>query len=376
MKPLSKENDSRLQGCTSQSDNNNAQFKNPNNSKINFPLPIFNHELSSFVSSKTTIKSLEELFPGTQAVSIHYRRHPKYKRNHEKNETYIVHSLKTLPELFIQLTDLYKSESEDNENHFVLRYIVQEGNAWFAKEGTDFAHYRMTGALAKDSSCMAAGNLFFSKDFKELIAINHESGDFEPQSQSMKWLLIILFINKKNLHFNFLDSLKIKCRQPSHTYTFSINEIEQWVKNINPKICAPFLNQPQMSKIVDYSKISSETKARQSRLGYTKDPELAQQLFASDNPIPSSVPANTSNHDHVARKLFGNSQKSDASPAFKKASPNLGGALQDIITVNNTNFGIFTPQPNLESNPEFISQRENDETHTPKRCKFNPTYYN
>ena len=43
-----------------------------------------------------------------------------------------------------------------------------------------------------NKTCLAAGNLVFDKDFKTIVSVNNQSGDFKPSMTSIIWSLIML----------------------------------------------------------------------------------------------------------------------------------------------------------------------------------------
>ena len=85
-----------------------------------------------------------------------------------------------------------------------IRYLVDTNKQlWFAEEGCASAiipaHYQMTGNPASSARCIAAGNIIFSADYKNIIAINHKSGDFRPGFDSIRWPLAILIAHERVL---------------------------------------------------------------------------------------------------------------------------------------------------------------------------------
>jgi len=72
-----------------------------------------------------------------------------------------------------------------------VRYLVDKNNIlWLAKEGKP----SRTIPRHKDMgiNCKAAGNLYFDYETLDLVRLNHSSGDFEPDVNSLMWPLAIL----------------------------------------------------------------------------------------------------------------------------------------------------------------------------------------
>jgi hypothetical protein len=81
-----------------------------------------------------------------------------------------------------------------------IRYLVDMNNQlWFAEEGgagrTIPAHYQM----GDTEWCITAGNIKFSKDYKQIELINHKSS-FKPSLDSIKWVVAILIANEELLN--------------------------------------------------------------------------------------------------------------------------------------------------------------------------------
>jgi hypothetical protein len=102
------------------------------------------------------------------------------------------------------LIEKIKTNSGEEENTHTVRFLVDiYARLWFAEEGGPSkiipAHYQITGDAANSARCITAGNIKFSADHREIISINHKSGDFRPPFDTLKWVLAILIANEDRL---------------------------------------------------------------------------------------------------------------------------------------------------------------------------------
>jgi hypothetical protein len=113
------------------------------------------------------------------------------------------HVIVTLNNISTLVNELKHSELDDfkerfyNENDptysekYSLRYLVTPNmQILFAKEGQ--LSKSIPGHRHMADTCLAAGNIFFSKDYSRFTLITHDSGDFKPNANSLLWPLIIL----------------------------------------------------------------------------------------------------------------------------------------------------------------------------------------
>lgn len=139
--------------------------------------------------------------PGDVFTKDNLETPPKFRSIHHnlgrisRASTFNIYPLSELPALIEVLR-----AKVDPKLKLKIRYMVDTaGKLWLAEEGGASslipAHYQMTGASAKEASCIAAGNITFSEDYKTIDVINHKSGDFVPAFDSLKWLLAILVAN-------------------------------------------------------------------------------------------------------------------------------------------------------------------------------------
>ncbi len=123
---------------------------------------------------------------------------PKIQSGSERpvaNYNYHVYSYGALPVLIQQLKDIPRDPDESYEqdqlSRFSVRYIVDlDWNLWFAQEGK-------TGGSVPAHSDMrsksyAAGNIFFSEDYKLITKITNKSGHFQPLPASLMWAIAAL----------------------------------------------------------------------------------------------------------------------------------------------------------------------------------------
>jgi hypothetical protein len=74
---------------------------------------------------------------------------------------------------------------------FCVRYLVStDKQILFAREGRPSQYIPQHKQIR--STCLAAGNIYFSQDFKSIRKIDHCSGDFHPNTSSLVWPLAIL----------------------------------------------------------------------------------------------------------------------------------------------------------------------------------------
>lgn len=137
-----------------------------------------------------TLKELSALFTArlTEDISFAPVRRPPATPRRDRTSKHTLYPIEHLSEL---ITELEKLDDDEGNKKFSVRYLVDEEHVlWLAREGKPGryvpAHRQMR------ESCLAAGNIFFSKDFTQITKINHQSGDFHPDAASLLWPLAIL----------------------------------------------------------------------------------------------------------------------------------------------------------------------------------------
>ena len=116
-------------------------------------------------------------------------------------------------ENFNQLVDKLKKLDNDGSDHkYTIRYLMRDENTLLlAREGRRSVD--VPGHKNMSNYCIAAGNLYLSQDFKTVIGISHDSGDFLPSMGSL------VFPLRRLLKTNLLDSttkLTLYYREPSN----------------------------------------------------------------------------------------------------------------------------------------------------------------
>ena len=155
------------------------------------------------------------------------------------------HNIYPIDFLNVLLEKIKKNSGVDDNRH-TIRFLVDiYGRLWFAEEGGPGkiipAHYQITGEPANSARCITAGNITFSANHKEIIAINHKSGDFKPPFDTLKWVLAILVANEHRLEAAFVSlAATINIQKLSSslgsdgepTYAIEKAELETAIENI------------------------------------------------------------------------------------------------------------------------------------------------
>lgn len=179
--------------------------------------------------------------------------------NHLAQHVEGVYSIESLMTLNTLLT-----EKRTTNQPASIRFLVDKmGKAWFANETlTGISapkHFQMTGMAQKKSSCKAAGNMKFTHSCCTVLKnITHQSGDFHPNFQSLKWLLAILIIHEARLPFKLPRILIVKeldtqgKLKTKHYWT--ILKIKQWVTTFSEDhaLMTILKDQNQPARLIDY----------------------------------------------------------------------------------------------------------------------------
>lgn len=194
------------------------------------------------------------------------------------------------------LGDLIGIISAKNETK--VRFLVDNKHQlWFAEEGpaskTIPAHYQMTNELPNVASCISAGNIIFSSDYKAIIYVNHKSGDFEPDFNSLQYLFAILIANKNVLTdlgisiSPFLDVEELSSLGgPKCIYPKCLSDIEFIIKKIfTEDQMVSFKTQPLKLRISSYGAIehSKEIVGNKRSICFFGDANAASTASASPN---------------------------------------------------------------------------------------------
>jgi hypothetical protein len=152
-----------------------------------------------------------------------------------------------------------------------IRYIVDlNKQIWFAEEGepskTTPPHGRMTGQSKQEARCIAAGNIDFSDDYERIVMVNHKSGDFRADFDSVKWPLAILAANQDlltTISIQFDKQVTIEqltsSGGPQDLHINSEAELTAWVAEyFNPEERKILTNQPSEVRTFSYPKPVAE----------------------------------------------------------------------------------------------------------------------
>jgi len=199
-----------------------------------------------------------------------------------------------------KLPELIQMISQEKSHTTTIRYLVDlNKNLWFAKEGapnkTIPAHYQMTGEKDDAAYCLAAGNIEFSADYKHIQMINHKSGDFRPDFESITWLLAILIANNTPLKEDLRVERLTQTGGLQDLYILSSAELKTWFSETFPIEMQQFTHQPQENKTVVYNKTSD-----------------APPLIANDSVAKRRLSFKATLRD-VRHSLFGRSSEPESS---------------------------------------------------------------
>ncbi len=148
------------------------------------------------------------------------------------------------------------------KNTFIARFVVnQEGVLWFAEEGVPEsnipAHYQMCSEHASNAWCLTAGNIEFSPDYRQIIRVNHKSGDFRPSFESLAVFFSIYLraprIDSVALPVLLASNVQVEKLSSSNsvddTHNFTMDDLEAWGSSINTM--SP---QPKQTNPICYTK--------------------------------------------------------------------------------------------------------------------------
>ncbi|WP_133130326.1 hypothetical protein [Legionella yabuuchiae] len=198
--------------------------------------------------------SLVELFQDSGDAPKIIRTEPG-SRPLRKDARLTIYPMAQLHLLLAELKEKPLSDFED-EDDYKIRYLLDEEYAlWFGLEGFPGAripaHYQLTGKTRDEATCLAAGNIQFSSDFKTIVAINNKSGDFRPSFESIKWGLAVLIHNREQISdvVQFSDTLCIESSVPFRQNRYTMSELVEWVStSFSSKELEAFSAQPTAEK--------------------------------------------------------------------------------------------------------------------------------
>ncbi|MFY7697461.1 MAG: hypothetical protein ACOVQX_01350 [Legionella sp.] len=152
------------------------------------------------------IKFQQSIEKNTLTVYAPVKR-PQQTPHREKELRHRFYPIKQLEALIDVLSKM--DDDEDDDYKFSIRYLVTEDKQLLlAREGKEGKYIPAHKTIR--NRCLAAGNLYFSRDFKKIIKINHQSGDFQPSIESLLWPLAILYFMQAPLEKNLIIELNKK----------------------------------------------------------------------------------------------------------------------------------------------------------------------
>ncbi|MBX9704344.1 MAG: hypothetical protein K2X39_09355 [Silvanigrellaceae bacterium] len=234
----------------------------PIDKKIYYPVPDF----SIFPAKKSSLVFDNE----TIVHPIKYNRLEEGRRGKlpADSRRYVIYPLANLNDLLNQLKIDKSSQGINSYSTKKIRYLVTTNyQLMFALEGfpNDKVphHYHMCGEEKNNAYCLGAGTIFLERNLDQfqITIINHQSGDFSPPVDSLKWVLALLLANESLLPGEnfFPDTLKLIEMNAKGSYendyltdkvtlTKSLSRHIELVKEIIPisdNIYGPDYNKPQ-----------------------------------------------------------------------------------------------------------------------------------
>lgn len=182
-------------------------------------------------------------------VSTPYR--PRYR-----NSCFTIFPFAQLNELIDTVCS--RSFDEDDEPLYKIRFIMDSTyQVWFAEEGTPCAKIPGHGQIIEGRTCLTAGVLRFSNNI-DTLKIDHKSGDYRPQFDSLKWFLAALIINMKTIKIKLpstLSLLRLYSNGGNESESkLSIEQISQWIdENLNAVLIDAPIKQSTEKKLLEYS---------------------------------------------------------------------------------------------------------------------------
>ena len=172
------------------------------------PLPIPN-----FNQVKPTAKTIEQALQHSAEPKV-FRGNQEARDQLKKDTSYTVHTMGSFNGFLELMKEFVKSR---NKTTFVLRYTIRNDKQILFAGENDYLnameHFRMTGASPDSAMALAAGNIqvtVLADGQLQLDSINHKSGDFRPDLNSIRWILAALFFNKDSINLLIPENLSIE----------------------------------------------------------------------------------------------------------------------------------------------------------------------
>lgn len=184
---------------------------------------------------------------------------------------------------------------EDNFDIFSVRYLVTtDKQILFAREGE--ASKLIPGHRQMRSKCIAAGNIFFSRDFKFITKINHQSGDFHPSASSLFWPLAILHAMQAPLAEQFTIEISGVFNEDFALCSETVTTLEE-LKALIPQDILPQLISANSSDVIEVEEKNMNMYGSKGHKSIFSHPLLLinRECSASSSPTSSFSDAMDSN---------------------------------------------------------------------------------
>lgn len=284
----------------------------------------------------------------------------------------------TFGSLYRCLKEQIEAAKTKGKTEFVLRYTMTLDKAvLFAGENgfpNQMPHFRMTGEAQAAANILAAGNLKIKirdDGSLELLFLNHKSGDFWPDFNSVRWILAALVFNQdriSSLTGENGDTISLKLSTilsvdelwagsggVKQCHQWALDSIITWVTShmANEKK-ALTEDQPKELLKRPYDAERGFSEAEQSRRRAREDDEYAGH---SRQPPARRALDFTSEHSFLLL------EDDDLLPSDGSAQPSsaLQGSSQFTVDPKRVfgGFGLFSPAN--DGLPESMSQGSSDE---------------
>lgn len=172
-------------------------------------------------------------------------------RRTRDTRSFAVYPVTQLPLLLEEIHQKKQQKAGFNpEATLALRFIVDlDYRLWFAREGLASnktpSHHEMTGMERSEAKCITAGIANISYKDKKLVYINNQSGDFRPDFNSLKWILIILKQQESKLPFSITDMITLQ--KICSSGRIEPEEIFKW-SDIKDELSALFTDQTEFAQ--------------------------------------------------------------------------------------------------------------------------------
>lgn len=202
---------------------------------------------------------------------------------------------------FAKLHDLINEVSHtevdlDEDSLYKIRFVMnQHFQVWFSKEGPPSSITPGHGQMLEKEACICAGVLRFSKSF-DILEIDHKSGDFRPDFNSLQWFLLALAVNIKSIKIQLpqmLYLLKLDSNGGNQSkYELSIESILNWAKTVQKQQIDQLVEQTIEKKIM----ISSSNSSQETSPNYpVRNLAIATSSSSSSSHFISAMSYNKNN---------------------------------------------------------------------------------